>query len=142
MEYCFTIPGQPSPWQVYTRRGKPSLGFEKMRAWQAQIQAHVRSQMDKEPLFRGPVLLTMDFYLVWPDTAPQRQPDAIARWRREHLAKKPDLTNLVKAAEDAIAPLLFAVGDQQVVSITAAKHFANPETMPGPQTLIVVEVLE
>lgn len=85
--------------------------------------AQVRHQWGHRPPIAGQVEVDTAFYLPWPVGAPQHQPQAIARWRNEHLTMKPDLDNLRKACIDAVARILFEVGDQQVVEGRMSKDF-------------------
>lgn len=127
-----TIPGDPAPWQVYTRQGPPPLGVLKCQAWQEQIRAYLRQAWgDREPL-TGPVVLERWFYLPWPDSAPQRDPKAIYKWYWKHLAMKPDLDNLAKAFSDAGEGILF-FGDQQIVEGETRKDILRPTLYNNPK---------
>ena len=118
------IPGNPAPWTVYTKRGEPSIGFQNMRAWQEQIKSHVRQAWgDREPL-TGPVSLTVSFYREWPQSAPQSHSGAIQRWAVKHILTKPDVTNYLKAFEDALKGIVF-VDDSQTVGIVASKLYSG-----------------
>ena len=139
VEYRFVVQGNPVPWTVWTRKSEPPSAFLEMQAWQQQIMAQVRHQWGARPRIRGQVALEVDFYLRWPKTAPQRHAGAIARWRDEHLAMKPDGTNLFKACEDAVAAVLFETGDQQVVQSRMSKGFAGLKQKGYSE--IVVKVL-
>jgi len=120
-----TIPGDPAPWQVYTRQGPPPLGVLKFQAWQEQIRVHLRQAWGNKDPLTGPVVLDAEFYLPWPDSAPQKAQVSIQRWYESHLVKKPDLDNLRKAFSDACEGILFH-GDQQVVRGEARKDILRP----------------
>ena len=135
-QWRFVVPGQPTPWTVYIRRGKPHQGFLDMVAWQEEIRGRVRSQWRGKALLAGGVTIDTAFYLRWPQTAPQRNARAMAIWREKHLAKKPDVENCAKACTDAVASVLFLVGDQQVIISRASKNFAEPGQ--EPYTVITV----
>ena len=81
MEVSFEVPGDPAPWTSWPKRGKPPIGFLRMQAWKLQIQAHARVAWGDRPLLTGNVRLRFVFYL------PKKG--------------KGDLTNMIKAAEDA-----------------------------------------
>ena len=138
-QWRFVVPGQPTPWTVYTRRGEPHRGFLEMQAWQEQIRAVVRHQWGNKAPLAGGVVVDTAFYLEWPQTAPQRSARAMAIWREKHLAMKPDLDNLRKSALDSVASVLFEVGDQQVVAGIMSKQFAEPRQ--EGYTIIVVRRL-
>ena len=129
-QWQFVVPGQPTPWTVYIRRGKPHQGFLDMQEWQAQIRGSVAHQWREKALLAGGVTIDTAFYLRWPQTAPQRNAGAMDAWRERHLAMKPDLDNLRKAAIDSVASVLLVVGDQQVVSGRMSKNFAEPGQEP------------
>ena len=105
-QWHFVVPGQPAPWTVYIRRGEPHRGFLDMQAWQEQIRAVVRSQWRGKALLAGGVVVDTAFYLRWPQTAPQRNAAAMVAWREKHIAMKPDLNNLEKAAIDGVAAII------------------------------------
>lgn len=124
-EFQLTIPGSPAPWQVYTRQGEPTLGFLAMKAWQGQIQLHLRRAWgNREPL-SGPAVLDTEFYLPWSESAPQQRYESIERWYWEHLAMKPDRDNLQKAFSDACQGILVH-GDQQFVDGQVKKEILSP----------------
>lgn len=124
-EFRCQIPGDPAPWTVFTRNRAPTPGFYAMKAWQAQIQLHLRRAWgNREPL-SGPVVLDCEFYLPWPDSAPQKASASIQRWYETHLVMKPDRDNLQKAFSDACEGILFH-GDQQVVRGEAHKDILRP----------------
>lgn len=130
-EFRLTIPGNPAPWQVWTRQGPPPIGVLKFQAWQEQIRFYLRPAWQGDPL-SGPVVLDMEFYLPWSDTAPQRQEKAIYEWYWKHLAMKPDRDNLQKAFSDACQGILFH-GDQQVVEGYTWKDILRPTIYKNPK---------
>lgn len=97
-----TIPGTPVPWAVFTRNSKPSPGFLAMQEWQAKIRVAARAVWQGRPEIEGPVELSFCFVLPWPASAPRINGPAASRWAAKHIKMKPDLTNLEKAAEDAL----------------------------------------
>lgn len=137
------IPGDPAPWQVYTRQGPPPLGVLKFQAWQEQIRVHLRQAWGKKEPLSGPVVLDLEFYLPWADMAPKRNPQSIETWYWKHLAMKPDKDNLQKAFSDACGakpavygrngrlirdaePGILFHGDQQVVRGETRKDILRP----------------
>jgi Holliday junction resolvase RusA-like endonuclease len=138
----FRIPGAPAPWQVYTRQGPPPIGVLNCQAYQEQLRAYLRSadQWGSQAPLTGPVTLDTEFWLRWPQTAPTKRPEAIARWRREHLAMKPDIDNLRKACSDALQNVLY-VNDSQVVGGRLRKNYLPFDT-EGCTIITVRPVLE
>lgn len=98
---CYTVaPGRPVPWKVphVGKFGcKPTKGRHDMAAWQQVVAARARLAMAGRKPYSGPVRLSVTFNLV----------------RRPGRQSNPDLTNLVKALEDAIQDVVI-VNDQQV----------------------------
>jgi len=148
-ELRLTIPGDPVPWTVYTKRGEPPIGFLNMQSWQEQVRAYLRSAWKQEPL-TGPVVLDCEFFLPWPDSAPQKRTEAIEKWYWKHLAMKPDLDNLKKAFSDScgaksavygrrgqlIRPAELGIlfhGDQQIVSGNVRKDILRPTIYKNPK---------
>lgn len=124
MDFRCEIPGDPSPWQVWTRQGPPPIGVLKFQAWQQQIQFYLRPAWGREPL-SGPVLLECYFYLPWPASAPKRKPDAIERWYWKHLVIPPDIDNMKKAFSDACQGILYH-NDSQIVGGEPRKDILRP----------------
>ena len=127
MDFRCEIPGDPAPWQVWTKQGPPPIGVLKVQAWQEQIRAYLRQAWQGEPL-DGPVVLECHFYLPWPDSAPQRRSESIERWYEKHRIMKPDRTNLYKAFEDACQGILFH-NDSQVLRGEPRKDILNPNIL-------------
>ena len=124
-EFQLTIPGNPVPWAVYTKQGPPPIGFNRMVAWQGQIQLHLRRAWGNQEPLSGPVVLDAEFFLPWPESAPQRETRAIEKWYWKHLVMKPDLDKLRKALSDSFEGILFH-GDQQVVRGESRKDILSP----------------
>lgn len=99
-ELALEVKGEPAPWTTWPKRGKPPLGFQKMVAWQLQIQAAAKVAWGGKPLLTGPVHLSFVFYT-------QRGCG--------------DLSNYVKAAEDALQGIVLK-NDRQTVHIEAVKR--------------------
>ena len=107
------------------------MGVLRFKAWQDQIRLHLRKAWPGEPL-SGPVILDCEFYLPWPDLAPQKSPKAIYRWYWKHLAMKPDRDNLQKAFSDACEGILFHA-DQQVVDGRVKLDILRPTIYNNPK---------
>ena len=131
-----TVEGEPCPWQVWIRRGRPSVGVLAFQAYQTLIQLAVKGAWTGPPM-TGPVALVLQFYRSIPAACPKGHP-ARARWIAKHLTMRPDLDNYAKAASDAIkGPGLLILDDSQVVSLSARKAYCET----GPHTFISVHRL-
>lgn len=75
----------------------------------------------------GPVHLVATFYLPRPQSLPKRV---------QHHLKKPDLDKLVRSVKDALTKVVWH-DDSQVVSIEAAKQYADAHETPR----VTVEVI-
>lgn len=95
-------------------------------AWRKTIGDVAQHHADR--LLEGPVILDLDFRMPRPKSLPKRQPVAHT--------KRPDLSKLVRAVEDALTHVLLH-DDAQVVRINATKRYARPEEPPGVLIRIV-----
>jgi len=153
LSWRIVIPGNPVPWTVFTRNRAPTPGFFAMQAWQEQIRAAARSVWQGWPELEGPVRLSFEFWLPWPKSAPKLGGAAAGRWEKKHLLMKPDLTNLEKAAEDALKresikhrgkvvryePVILVDDNQVVAKGKSGKYF---DTKPEGHTIIFIEELD
>jgi len=85
------------------------------KPWRAVV-AVVAGQHRPAKLLDGPLSLTARFFLPRPKSLPKRI---------EHPAKKPDLSKLVRAIEDALTGIIWR-DDAQVVHENASKHYGEP----------------
>jgi len=117
------VPGKPAPWQAQMRRAERSPGFLRMQAWQDVIRIYARQAMGSREPSAGPIELEFVFYLAWPKSGPKMQGPAGLRYAEKQILKKPDVSNLNKAAEDALKGIIF-VDDSQVIKVSGEKTFA------------------
>ena len=132
-KYELTVPGQPVPWSVFTRRGPPSNTFQAMQAWQETIRGAVIQKYGR-PLLKVPVRLECVFFLALPGPPPKAQ----ATWRRrmrKQIVKRPDVTNYLKAAEDGLKGTLLE-DDCYVVWAVAKKWVASLGYLPYTQITV------
>ncbi len=121
----FEVEGNPEPWQVQVRNSARTDAYERRVAWQEQIRVAALQvwKVDgghTEP-FAGLFELQMVFYMPWPPNAQQPRnipwpgngSERIPGMDRL-LGKKPDLTNLFKAAEDALKGIIIKDDCQRV----------------------------
>ena len=129
------VDGDPVPWAVYTKQGKPSTGFLNMQVYQFEIQRALNEIWSGYPPFSGHMKLEFTFARQVPLNALKKEPGR-TKWKKEHIMKRPDVTNYQKAAEDAMKGIVF-YDDSQVVSITSKKKY----TESGGYTWISITAL-
>ena len=117
------VPGEPMPWSVYTKQGKPSIGFEKMKAYQETVQLYLKRHWVPRPPLTKSVALEFIFARGIPSSARKTQPRR-DMWCDDHLLMRPDVTNYQKAAEDAMKGIVY-LDDSQVVKITSQKIYTE-----------------
>ena len=113
MSQCwkFDIVGEPAPWQSYMRQSEQTKGKVALDVYQATVQAALKERWKQEPL-SGPIGMRFSFFLLRPKRSKYEYPS------------KQDLTNLIKAAEDACQGILF-VNDSQVCLTEGAKQYTS-----------------
>ena len=93
------------------------------RDWKRTVQAQVITQKPAAPV-EGPLKMSLRFILPRPQSLPKREQFP---WRR------PDLSNMVKAIEDAMNGVIFR-DDAQIVQMDLAKDYG-----PAPGVEIRIE---
>ena len=86
-----------------------------------EAEMRIRTAVNKTRIFYSagtPLEMELDFYLRRPKSVKRKWPTV-----------KPDVSNCVKLAEDALEGFLFD-NDSQVVSLRAAKHYAAQGELP------------
>jgi len=132
--YEVKVLGEPAPWAVYTRRGAPSANFLACQVWQEQIRAAVIEKYGR-PMLMGPVTLEAVFHRTL-----RNPPKTAAAYQRRCLAeivRPPDVTNLTKAAEDALKGVLIK-DDGQVIKVTGQKRFVPQGGKPWTWLAVAV----
>lgn len=117
---------------VSRRTGKAFLlqSCKRTMPWRQEVAAMAQQAMalhEHTSPFVGPVRLQLDFYL--PRPAGHRGKRGLLPSAPTRPAKKPDLSKLVRAIEDALTSIVY-LDDAQVVEIRATKSFADDE-VPG-----------
>jgi Holliday junction resolvase RusA-like endonuclease len=127
-EIAFFVPGSPVP-QARTGRGFDAktgrtwrFDPKNSREWKAQV-AWIARQNYAGDLLEGPLVMFLVFVLPRPKSLPKKI--------REHV-RKPDLSNLLKAVEDALKGVLYH-DDSQLVDINISKEYGSP---PGVQITV------
>ena len=95
-----TVPGEPKPWQVWVRMSAPTPGYLEFKAYQQTIQAKCLEAWATKPLIETAVEINLVFIKSYPNNLPKREANRERRLR-EALCRKPDLDNMVKAANSS-----------------------------------------
>lgn len=133
----FSVLGVPAPQgsfrAAYSQKSKRAFVIQSCKRtmpWRQEVAAKAEQAKDEQRAltFEGPLKLTAYFFMPRPkghygkkglrDSAPLF-PD-----------KKPDLSKLVRALEDAMTGIVY-VDDAQIVFYDVAKFYAGPENHPG-----------
>jgi crossover junction endodeoxyribonuclease RusA len=107
--------------------GRPSVhaNAKSLHPWRQMVAQQVRWQMGDaglhEPL-EGPMVLTATFVMPRPKSAPK------SRWAPD---RRPDLSHLVRALEDAIVMGGGVVDDSQFVTEHVSKTYPAGGAVPG-----------
>jgi Holliday junction resolvase RusA-like endonuclease len=128
----FTVEGPPQAWQRAqpTREGRMVVP-KKTREFEKRVAAYGRLAAGPEP-YRGPVALTVTFYLK----RGKNCPPGLLMPAHQSCG---DISNFIKSLEDGLNGVLW-YDDRQVVSVSARKVFAD---LAGgePRTHVSVEML-
>ncbi len=136
MKNYYRIYGDPVPWTAPKtasrmrrdgRRYIAHISPSKYVRWKNHIIGVVRSSFDYSGPMKGPVCLTLTFFLKKAKSCKLELP-----------CKVPDLSNLVKGVEDAIKKGLIFMDDCQVIEGSTAKYFADEKNPPG----VVIKISE
>ena len=107
----FAVAGcRPIPWKAPTVTKRGAYKSAKLQAWQSSVRRRALAAMGGRPPFAGTVSLTFAFHL-----APRA-------------GSPPDLSNLVKAAEDALQGAAI-INDRQVRRHESSLTFATADGM-------------
>jgi Holliday junction resolvase RusA-like endonuclease len=125
----FTVPAVPVAYARSRHNGRQHFTPAPLRSYMAEIALFARRAMEgREPL-DGPLELLVGFQRV---RKPRRaQPDGAVLD-----TARPDLSNLIKAVEDALNGIVYG-DDSQIVSILADKRVTD---MPGADPCISITV--
>lgn len=93
------------------------------RDWKRTVQAQVITQRPPMPV-EGPLKMALDFILPRPQSLPKRE---------QFPTRRPDLSNMLKAIEDALTGIVYR-DDAQIVRLEIAKDYG-----PAPGVLIRIE---
>ncbi len=96
-----------------------------LHPWRQMVAQQVRWQMGDDGLTEpldGPMVLTATFTMPRPKSAPK------SRWAPD---RRPDLSHLVRALEDAIVMGGGVADDSQFVTEVVSKVYPGPGAIPG-----------
>ena len=129
MTYTFVIPGKP------VAKGRPKFAKPGIKArvytpdatrqWERGAKLIIKAAMRGKPLLEGAVKADFELYMPKPK-----------RLKRKYPTTKPDATNTIKAAEDAMNGIVF-IDDAQITRITAFKEYSD-----DPRVVIHVSAIE
>lgn len=115
------------------RIGVIESGHDRVKSWRQAIVDEARSTGCRNLRISGAVLLSVAFYAARPKDHFGRgantgvlRPGAPA-----YPAKAPDLSKLIRSTEDALTDAGVWGDDGQVAGITAMKHYATADELPG-----------
>jgi Holliday junction resolvase RusA-like endonuclease len=131
-EIKFTIPGKPMAWQRARSHGKirfDSLEQCRNKLTIGQIGA---AAMDGQPMFEGPLEVTVRAMFPWPKGMSKRKRQAFGA---HYCCSQKDLDNICKLLGDALNEIVWR-DDRQIVKLHASKLYSD-----FPQTVVVVATL-
>lgn len=123
--FTLWLDGIPAPWQAQMRNAARTPGFLRMQAYQQQLQVAARHHWGHTSPLSELLVMDIEFWLEYPQSAPQRQVKAMENWVWKHRGMKPDRDNLQKACSDALQGIVYD-NDSQIVDGRTMKDFATP----------------
>jgi crossover junction endodeoxyribonuclease RusA len=122
--------GDPAPQGSKKIQGRPGErgrlveSSKRLKPWRATVTAAVAEAWKKAPPLSGPVLLIATFQL--------RAPAGLSKRKRAlGPIRKPDLSKLLRAIEDAITDAGSWEDDARVTRAIVEKEFCNPGSPTG-----------
>jgi crossover junction endodeoxyribonuclease RusA len=117
------IPGRAKTGRLFVRDDNPAV-----KDWQRRIADEAIREMNGRPLLEGPLRLSLRFYLKRPKGhyGTGKNQGSVRASAPGHPTVKPDLTKLVRAAEDALRGIVFH-DDSQMCDQAVQKRYANPD---------------
>ena len=129
MTYTFVIPGKPvaKGRPRFAMRGIKAIAYtpDQTKQWERGAKLIIKAAMRGKPLLDGAVKADFELYMPKPK-----------RLKRKYPTTKPDATNTIKAAEDAMNSIVF-IDDAQTTRITAFKEYSD-----DPRVVIHVTEIE
>lgn len=145
-EVTITVHGTPAPQgskRAFAVRGKGGVptgkvaviesSHDRVKSWRQAVIDEVRAELTLDGPLRGPLELTIAFWLKRPKG--HYRTGKNAHLLREsaplHPAGIPDLSKLVRSTEDALTAVGLWADDAQVVTCSAAKVWCPRDHAPG-----------
>lgn len=130
----FTVLGLPQPggskkgFIVRPKGKKPRVVItddndEKVKPWRNQIQIVASELIGDRPLFTGPLLLVVEFFLPRPQGHSGVR--GVRRSAPRYPTVRPDATKLLRPLEDALTGVLWK-NDAQIVEQIVRKRYGDP----------------
>ena len=128
MHLEFTVPGKPTSWSVkLDRRHARIYPSPAVQRWQRKVRSYAQEAIfGKTSAACGPFPVPKDMPVVLEIISFATKPKGYVG---KYDTRKPDATNIQKAIEDALTKVVYP-DDQQVVSPTTHKRFAQPGGEP------------
>ena len=135
--FTVRVNGRPAPQgsKRYVGKSKKDTAIliemsKKLKPWRKQVHEAARQTTSLEGWvpFDGPILLNIDFWLPRPVSHPKT--------RMTYPVGPPDLSKLIRAAEDSLTTSGVWVDDSRVVRTTSTKSFAIPLDLPKLRALV------
>lgn len=105
--------------------GSSQTGRQKLSSWRAEVSREAQNERPAEPIV-GPVAVSIRFYMPKPKSAPKG---------KVYCDKKPDIDKLIRSTFDSMTGVIYN-DDSQVVSVTATKIYATPDTPSGASIIV------
>lgn len=130
----FTVIGKPEPAGSKRAFVNPKTGKaivtdanQNAKPWQTAVATEAAAQMNGEPLFDGPLSLTLRFWTPRPNGhfGTGRNAGILKRSAPEFPTVRPDVLKLARAVEDALTGVVWR-DDAQIVNEDITKYYGSP----------------
>jgi crossover junction endodeoxyribonuclease RusA len=120
------IPGEPAPQGSKRHVGGGVLvdSCKRLPEWRSDVRNGCLTE-DGQPKawIDGPIFLSLEFAL--------KRPKSLSKTKKVHHTKRPDMSKLVRAVEDAITSAGIWVDDSYVCTSYVTKRYAEPGEQTG-----------
>lgn len=130
----FTVYGRPQPGgskRAFPRKSKDGklsvavvdMNEKKVRPWKNEIEMVASSLIGTRPMYEGPLMLVVDFYMPRPKH--HFGVHGVKRRAPRYPTVRPDATKLLRPLEDALSGILWK-DDAQIVEQIVRKRYGDP----------------